>query len=188
MPVRFWVLTGIIIGLGAVAFIVLVIAVPSSSLIEEPAPVVVADEAAPATPEPDVLDLVLIADLVALANERQADLPATHMPVPGGPTTLTLVTAAAGQITFAYEVEIDPPDYVLVTAPTELFPGLEANFCVGVEGRACFGFSPAFNANVCADPELRPLIDRGAVVRYLFRDINRRPLAETSVTASSCAA
>lgn len=200
MPARVWVLSGLIVGVAAAALIVFFVANPR----QQPAdaePIVVAS-AGEETPAADASDAVVVdpavadaearmlaADLSALAAERQAALPPVHMPVLGGPTVLYLVTAAENQLTFTYEIEIDVQDYRLPADPTELYPALEARNCAGAgEPRTCYGFTPAFAATVCADPVLRPLIDRGAVVRYLFRDLNRRPLTSTSVATANCAA
>lgn len=185
MPARIWLLSGVIVALGVLGFIILVVAVPDPVALPGAAPgpaTAVTDEAAAAAT--GLADLV--ADIAALAVTRQAALPATHVPVANGPTVMTLVTAAETQLTFAYEVEIDPPEYVLRTDPAELYPGLEARSCTINATGVCFGFTPAFAAAICADTELGPLIDRGAVVRALFRDINRRPLADTTVRAANC--
>jgi hypothetical protein len=162
----------------------LVLALPDPVAVPDPLPTEAPAVAEPAAtgPSPE-----LVADVAARAAARQAVLPATHVPVPNGPTVLTLVTAAVTQLTFAYEVEIDPAEYTLPTDPTELYPGLEARSCTTNANGVCFGFTPAFATAICADAELRPLLDRGAIVRALFRDINRRPLADTAVLAATCA-
>jgi hypothetical protein len=185
VPARVWLLSGAIVALGVLGFIILVIAVPDPIAIRPsppaPAPAVAGEPATSTRPSPE-----LVADVAAVAATRQAVLPATHVPVPNGPTVMTLVTAAETQLTFAYEVEIDPPEYVLRADPAELYPGLEARSCSTNTSGVCFVVTPAFAAAICADPELRGLIDRGAVVRALFRDINRRPLADTTVRAANC--
>lgn len=186
MPARVWVLSSAIIGLGVLAFIVLVTAVPDPAALIGPGPAASAPAVAEAPPEPAGPSPELMAAVAATASARQSVLPATHVPVPGGPTVLTLVTAAENQLTFAYEVEIDPAEYVLPADPTELFPGLDAHACTANPPRVCYDFTPAFAADVCADPELRGLLDRGAIVRALFRDINRRPLADTAVLVAAC--
>ena len=128
----------------------------------------------------------LVADLAALAAARQATVPAPHRPVLGGPTTLTFVSATGPQLTLVYEVEIDVQDYRLPADPTELFPAFEARFCPGAAPRVCYVFTDRFPAAACADPELRPLLERGAIVHYLFRDLNQRPLTDISVAVGQC--
>ena len=108
------------------------------------------------------------------------------LPGLGGPTTLYIVQAAERLIIFYYEVEIDPAIYPAPAAPVELFPGLEARACDGAPNRACYVVTEALAANACADPVFRPLIDRGAIIRYLFRDLNRRPLTDAAIEAVDC--
>lgn len=202
MPRRFLVLAVAIVGGGVLAVAAVMVAVPDPVALRAKAPaelsgVTVAALGNPgpatpaATPEPEPpglvpVDPVLAAELAALAMARHAELPPTHMPVLGGPTTLYIVQAAERLIIFYYEVEIDPQNYPAPAAPTELFPGLEARACEGAPNRACYVITEALAANACADPVFRPLIDRGAIIRYMFRDLNRRPLSDAAIEAVDC--
>lgn len=197
MPTRVWVWIGGMIGAAVVAVAVLMIAVPEPAIRERNVVAVnPAEPAAPnagqpaAAPRPAAGRVApapeLIADVAALAADLQAGVPATHVPVLGGPTTLTLVSAAAQQLTFAYEVELDIQDYPVPPSPVVLFPGLSAEACEAGATRPCYVFAEQFIVDICQKAKVRPLIDRGAIVRYLFQDLNRRFLTSLSVRADDC--
>lgn len=140
---------------------------------------------AEAPPEPAGPSPELMAAVAATASARQSVLPATHVPVPGGPTVLTLVTAAENQLTFAYEVEIDLAEYVLPADPTS-----SSRASMHTPAR------PTRRGSATISPRpSRPCLRRSGAPGPPrsrrdrpgpLRDINRRPLADTAVLVAAC--
>lgn len=133
--------------------------------------------AIPVLPEPEA---GLQADVLAFAADRQAGLP-----IVDGLATLVVVDVVGAVITYHYRVDINLRDYTLPTNQEPVIDLLDGWRC---DGSVCFEFHhEAFALDRCQS-DVFPLIARGAVAVYEYRDINGLPMATRAVSAADCAA
>jgi hypothetical protein len=131
----------------------------------------------PDLPEPEA---GFQAELLAFAAGKQLALPAVD-----GLATLELIDVAGRVITYHYRVDINLRDYTLPTYQEPVIDLLDGWRC---DGSVCFEFHhEAFSLDRCQS-DIFPLIARGAVAVYEYRDINGLPMATRAVSAADCAA
>ncbi len=120
------------------------------------------------------------ADLLAYAAGRQAELP-----IRDGLATLEAIGVAGRLITFKYRVDIRLRLYTLPRSQVPLLDLLDGWLC---DGSVCFQFHDAeFVTDRCLTDVL-PLLQRGAVAVYEYRDLDGLPMATRAIAALDCAA
>lgn len=129
----------------------------------------------PAGPEPDA---AFQAEIDAWAESVRATLPAID-----ALTTLEGVAVEGRLILFDYRIAIRLRDYTLPQdKPEPLIPGIDGWLC---DGNTCFDVKAEFPRIQCRSA-IRPLLDRGAVGVYKYRDTEGLPIATAVVSAADC--
>lgn len=129
----------------------------------------------PPGPEPDP---AFQAEIDAWAATIRATVPAID-----GLTTLDRVDVEGRLVLFDYRIAINLRDYTLPQdKPEPLIPGLDGWLC---DGNTCFDVKAEFLQIQCRSA-IRPLLDRGAVGVYKYRDTNGLPIATAVVSAADC--
>jgi hypothetical protein len=119
------------------------------------------------------------AEIDAWAASIRATLPAID-----DLTTLDRVDVEGRLVLFDYRIAINLRDYTLPQdKPEPLIPGLDGWLC---DGNTCFDVKAEFLQIQCRSA-IRPLLDRGAVGVYKYRDTNGLPIATAVVTGADCA-
>lgn len=131
----------------------------------------------PPGPEPDA---AFQAEIDAYAARRQTSLPEVD-----GITTLDTIEVEGRLIVFNYRIAIDLRAYTLpLDPPQQLTPYITGWIC---DGNTCIDFHPDFADVPCAS-DIRPLLDRGAVGVYKYRDLGGLPIGTMTVSTTDCAA
>ncbi|MGD9739820.1 MAG: hypothetical protein AB7O56_10960 [Bauldia sp.] len=118
------------------------------------------------------------AELVAYAAGQQDRLPETD-----DIATLESVETIGRQVIFTYTIAISLRDYTLPLDPTPLLPDITGWLC---DGSVCFEFHDTFIRARC-DSDLGPLIDRGAIAVFIYRDAEGLPIGTLPIDAAACA-
>lgn len=135
-----------------------------------------------AAPVPDDSDIQIEPGfqtaLNAFADEQRALLP-----IEDSLTTLQAIDVTGRQIWFNYQINLDRDVYPFPIYQEPLLPALDAWAC---DGSVCFEFTEDFALEPCRSA-VAPLIMRGAVAVYNYRDLTGQMLGRVFVTSEDCA-